>query len=146
VWLIFVVSTYDSHPPSLPPSLPPSKQAWGFTPLYDGEQPEERAVMLPANTTLIYQTAGPNPEEDNSAAEVYIQCGPTHLTGGVSGGRRGGREGGRDGWEGDSAAEVYIQCGPTHLTGGVSGGREGGRDGGRERGENLMTLFLGCSS
>ncbi|KAM3567734.1 hypothetical protein VYU27_010125, partial [Nannochloropsis oceanica] len=58
------------------------KEAWGFAPLYDGEQPEERAVVLPANTTLVYQTAGPNPEEDNSAAEVFIQCGPTHLTGG----------------------------------------------------------------
>jgi len=40
--------------------------------------------MLHANSTLIYQTPGPNPEEDNSATEVYIQCGPTHLSGGVS--------------------------------------------------------------
>ncbi|EKU21330.1 insulysin [Nannochloropsis gaditana CCMP526] len=58
------------------------KDSWGFSPLYDGEQPEERAVMLHANSTLIYQTPGPNPEEDNSATEVYIQCGPTHLSGG----------------------------------------------------------------
>ena len=47
-----------------------------FLPLFDGEQPEERTVQLPLATTVIFQTEGPNPEEDNSAAEVHLQVSP----------------------------------------------------------------------
>ncbi|KAK9862426.1 hypothetical protein WJX84_001898 [Apatococcus fuscideae] len=48
-------------------------------PLPGSERPGERIVQLPEGRSFLHRQPARNPEEDNSVAEVYFQCGPDNL-------------------------------------------------------------------